>query len=204
MTERVARLIETIRAYYRTLPVQEPAIRREVDHMLATTERLDPVAPSGNRVNAGAAKHLPGALDAARQGPGHEVADAIADAKDDLLWYYGYAPRPGERDLSQDIAFCEILGPTTGSFRSKDARLGFTLIGPGMHYPAHSHPAVELYHLLAGPSTWIKAGAPSRKQPGDFILHPANVSHAMETQDASLLSIYSWSGDIISPSTYLA
>ena len=204
MTERVAHLIRTIRGYYESLPIADAAVKCEVDHMLSTTETLDPVAPSGNRVNAGAVKHLPGALDAARKGPGRAVADAIDAARDDLLWYYGYAPRPGKRDLSQDIAFCEILGPTTGSFRSADARLGFTLIGPGTHYPAHSHPAAELYHLLAGSSTWIKADVASRKAPGDFIFHPSGVSHAMETDKASLLSIYSWSGDIISRSTYLA
>lgn len=204
MTERVAHLIRTIRAYYEGLAVNDAAVKYEVDHMLSTTTTLDPVAPTGNRVNAGAVKHLPGALDAARNGPGRAVADAIAAAADDLLWYYGYAPRPSEKDLSQGIAFCEILGPTTGSFRSADARLGFTLIGPRMHYPAHSHPAAELYHLLAGPSTWIKAGVASRKEPGDFILHPSGVSHAMETDEASLLSIYSWSGDILSRSTYLA
>ena len=204
MTERVAHLIRTIRTYYANLTVKEPNVKREVDHMLTTTTKLHPVAPEGNRVNAGAAKHLPGALDAARRGPGRAVADAITGAADDLLWYYGYAPRPGEKDLSQDIAFCEILGPTTGSFRSADARLGFTLIGPRMHYPAHSHPATELYHLLAGSSTWIKADVASRKEPGDFILHPSGVSHAMETDEASLLSIYSWSGDILSRSTYLA
>jgi hypothetical protein len=204
MTERVARLIHTIRAYYEGLAIDDAAVKREVDHALSTTAALDPVAPSGNRVNAGAVKHLPGALDAARRGPGRAVAEAIDAAKGDLLWYYGYAPRPGEKDLSQDIAFCEILGPTTGSFRSTEARLGFTLIGPRTHYPAHSHPAAELYHLLAGPSIWIKAGAASHKEPGDFILHPSGVSHAMETDDASLLSIYSWSGDILSRSTYLA
>jgi len=204
MTERVTHLIHAIRAYYEGLVINDAAVKREVDHMLSATAALDPVAPTGNRVNAGAVKHLPGALDAARSGPGRAVADAIDAARDDLLWYYGYAPRPGERDLSQDIAFCEILGPTTGSFRSADARLGFTLIGPRMHYPAHSHPAAELYHLLAGPSTWIKADVASRKTPGDFIFHPSGVSHAMETDDASLLSVYSWSGDIISRSTYLA
>lgn len=204
MTERVAHLIHAIRAYYQSLPIGDAAVRREVDHALATAARLEPAAPAGARVNVGAVKHLPGALEAARRGPGHAVADAIQAAADDLLWYYGYKPRPGERDLSQDIAFCEILGPTTGSFRSMDTRLGFTLIGPRTHYPAHSHPATELYHLLAGPSTWIKAAVPSRKEPSDFILHPSGVSHAMETQDSSLLSIYSWSGDILSPSTYLA
>lgn len=204
MTERVAHLVRTIRTYYANLSVKDSNVKREVDHMLSTTATLDPVAPTGNRVNAGAVKHLPGALDAARRGPGRTVADAIAEAADDLLWYYGYAPRPGEKDLSQDIAFCEILGPTTGSFRSADTRLGFTLIGPRMHYPAHSHPAAELYHLLAGPSTWIKADVASRKKPGDFILHPSGVSHAMETDEASLLSIYSWSGGILSRSTYLA
>lgn len=204
MTERVAHIVRTIRTYYANLSVKDPNVKREVDHMLSTTAKLIPVAPAGDRVNAGAVKHLPGALDAARSGPGRAVADAIAAAQNDLLWYYGYAPRPGERDLSQDIAFCEILGPTTGSFRSADTRLGFTLIGPRMHYPAHSHPAVELYHLLAGSSTWIKADVPARKEPGDFILHPSGMSHAMETDDVSLLSIYSWSGDIISRSTYLA
>lgn len=203
MTKRVARLIRTIRTYYAGLAVGEPDVRREVEHMLSTTAELDPVSPAGKRVNAGAVQHLPGALDATRRGPGAAIADAVGAASDDLLWYYGYERRPGEEDMSERIAFCEILGPTTGSFRSADARLGFTLLGPHTHYPAHAHPATELYHLLAGPSAWIKAGTPANKKPGDFILHPSGVSHAMETGDESLLSIYSWSGDIISRSTYL-
>ena len=48
-----------------------------------------------------------------------------------------------------DFAFCQIAGPT-GLGRSERIRLGLTLIAPGTDYPAHAHPAVETYLVIAG------------------------------------------------------
>lgn len=49
---------------------------------------------------------------AAGQGNGVAViADALAALSVALPWHYHYAPRPGETDLADRIAFAELIGP---------------------------------------------------------------------------------------------
>lgn len=39
-------------------------------------------------------------------------------------------------------------------FFSPDFRFGYIMMAPGMVYPAHRHPAPEIYHLLGGTARW--------------------------------------------------
>jgi gentisate 1,2-dioxygenase len=104
--------------------------------------------------------------------------------------------------LGQNIAFAEIVGPAA-PFRSDSVCLGLTLIGPETLYPAHRHPAIELYYVVAGIATWTLVGVSQDNPPGTFILHPSQAIHAMRTHAEPLLAIYSWSGsDVRTTSVY--
>ena len=145
--------------------------------------------------------YLPPSLAAGRAGPAAALTQAIAEAQGQLQWYYGYPPLDGQPDLPSKIAFCEFVGPKA-AIRSDTMRLGLTLIGPHTHYPAHAHPAVELYYVIAGTARWATDKADAKHAPGAYILHQSSQPHLMETGDEPLLSLYAWSGAILAPSVY--
>jgi len=195
-------LLGRIRAHFAANTSDVPAIRQAVDYLLATAARHDAQPLAAPAANPAADRYLAPALQAAARGPAAGVAEGIAAARGELHWYYGYAAVPGQEDLAERIAFCEILGPKS-ALRSDETRLGFTLLGPRTHYPAHAHPAVELYYVIAGTARWGTARMSGDRPPGAFILHGASEPHVMETADEPLLALYSWSGDIYSPSLYV-
>jgi quercetin dioxygenase-like cupin family protein len=120
-----------------------------------------------------------------------------------LRWTYGYPARPRRRDLSAAIAFSQIVGPA-GLLRSERLRLGLNLIAPGTDYPAHAHPAVETYLVVSGTALWRLGDQPPRVEPpGSLIFHPGGTAHSMRTWGEPLLAVYSWSGDVLSPSVYV-
>ena len=100
------------------------------------------------------------------------------------------------------MAWTEIVGPGR-YWHSDHVCLGLTLIAPGHHYPEHHHPAVELYTLVTGESDWTLDGLTTRRGPGARILHESGAIHAMRSLGSPLLALYSWTGDVRSPSRYV-
>lgn len=74
---------------------------------------------------------------------------------------------------------------------------------PETIYPAHAHPAVELYHVVSGTALWTAGDILRRRVPGDFILHPSGVRHATRTQAQPLLAIYTWTGEVGTASRFV-
>lgn len=118
-------------------------------------------------------------------------------------WCYSYKPRCDIPDIEEKIAFAELLGPNA-PIKSDAVCLGLTLIAPRTIYPEHHHPAIELYYVFAGSAVWTKGKKSTIRKPGEFVLHPSQTVHAMETADEPLLAIYTWSGaDIRTTSAYV-
>jgi quercetin dioxygenase-like cupin family protein len=136
-----------------------------------------------------------------------ESHDAILAAflphLDALPWRYSYAPRADAPDIGARMAWAELVGPIA-PFKSRRVCLGLTAIGPGLLYPAHYHPAVETYLVLHGSARWTANGLTRQHPPGAFILHPANVIHAMKAGAEPLLAAYAWTGDVETLSAYAA
>lgn len=145
-------------------------------------------------------RHLESVLAAAEDHAPH-LAAALRPVADILPWRYGYAPRPDAPGLEHRMAWAELVGPAA-PFHSDHVGLGLTLIGPHTYYPPHRHPAVEVYRVVAGIAEWSAVGRSAARPPGSVILHPSNVVHAMRTADQPLLAVYSWSGDVVSPSVW--
>ena len=78
---------------------------------------------------------------------------------------------------------------------------GVLLLGPRTEYPAHHHPAAELYVPLSR-ADWAKASAAGgeaefvSREPGSVIHHPPNLVHATRTRDTPLAALYLWAGDL--------
>jgi hypothetical protein len=148
-----------------------------------------------------AARHLAAALSSVTK-PARALAEELARLAPSLPWKYGYAPRPDGPDLGDRIAFAELLGPEA-PLRSDALCLGVTLIAPETLYPAHRHPAIELYLVLSGTAVWSAGGRSNLRQPGALVLHPSEVVHSMETGAEPLLALYSWTGaDVRTTSRY--
>jgi mannose-6-phosphate isomerase-like protein (cupin superfamily) len=130
------------------------------------------------------------------------IGAALAAAPDALAWHYHYAPRPGEADLSDRIAFAELIGPD-GPLDAPDCRIGFTLMAPETLYPLHAHPAIELYLVLSGHARWTTPTSDRIVPPGDFVLHRSDEPHAMQTFGTPLLALYAWRGAIDVPAFYI-
>jgi quercetin dioxygenase-like cupin family protein len=179
-----------------------PAFASELQALLAVWPGPAPLLhPVPSR--SPAYEHLGDALAAGRRGTEASLATALAGLSGALAWGYGYPDRSDAPDLSSRVAFCEIVGPG-GLLPSNDLRLGLTLIAPATHYPAHAHPAIETYLVVAGSALWQQGSdQPEVQPPGALIFHPSNISHAMRTDGDPLLAIYSWRGDLASPSVYL-
>lgn len=179
----------------------DPAVLAELARVEARLRGLAAPRASLPGSDHPAARHLARAL-AATRGDAAAVGAALDRIAGHLPWRYGYARRDDAPELAERIAFAEVVGP--GAPIDSDVLcLGVTLIAPRTLYPAHRHPAIELYRILSGAATWTAAGAVRRVPPGALVLHPSGVVHAMRTHEEPLLAVYTWTGeDVRTPSIY--
>lgn len=158
-------LIRQIRAFYAECVAAHHEASAHVPTIVAGLERCaQPHSPAPASL-APVERHLEEALGLGR-GRGHDaLLDAIAEARDALVWYScesAYGDPPAYRHFFDNYAFAILVGPGTHGFESlyRDSRLlcGLTIQTPGVHYPAHAHPAVEVYGVLGGTARWRRGG----------------------------------------------
>ncbi|WP_200379235.1 dimethylsulfonioproprionate lyase family protein [Rubrivivax gelatinosus] len=127
---------------------------------------------------------------------------ALLPLASQLPWRYSYAARRDAPGLEDRMAWAELVGPAA-PIHSERVGFGLTFLTRETFYPPHRHPAVELYAVVSGTSQWTLEGRTRLCQAGDFVLHPADAVHAMRSLGTPLLAIYSWTGDIVSPTAYV-
>ena len=130
-----------------------------------------------------------------------DLASALHRVAAGLPWRYGYGARADLPGLETRMGYAEIVGPAA-PFRSKEVCLGVTLLAPQTVYPAHRHPAVELYRIVAGRPQWTVEDDTRQLEPPAIVLHRSGAAHAMASKGEALLAIYSWTGDVVSPSVW--
>ncbi len=202
LSDHVAEFLSRLHARYGSAGTAPPATRDELTALRAVWPRRGTaLTPTATRLPA--CDHLDTALAAGARGIETGLAKGLAPIARQLQWTYGYPETPGTRGLDTAVAFAEIVGPS-GFLDSEKIRVGLTLIAPQTHYPLHAHPALELYLVVAGTAAWQLGQEPPKPQPpGSLIFHPSSAPHAMETGGEPLLAIYTWRGDLASPSAYL-
>ncbi len=167
---------------------------RRVDPLIALAENA---APAAAPTHHPAIRHLAAALE------GFRDLDGLAASGPLLPWRHGYQPHPSRPGFEDRLAWVELIGPEA-PLRYSGLCLGFVLIAPDTTYPAHAHPATELYHIVSGRALWTAGESVATRRAGDFILHPSGIPHAMATAEEPLLTIYTWTGDVVSPSRFVA
>jgi hypothetical protein len=79
-----------------------------------------------------------------------------------------------------------------------DVAVGLLLLGPGVHYPPHHHPAEEFY-LPGATIRWLHGIVPA----GVLVHHAPWQPHAMTTDDRPALLAYVWTGEVGTPSAFV-
>ncbi|MAD41989.1 MAG: hypothetical protein CL623_06315 [Arcobacter sp.] len=114
-------------------------------------------------------------------------------------WVIGYDI--DDEYFNKNFGFSELIGPN-GLFYSEKISCGFVLMGKNLNYPKHLHPAVELYEVILGPLEWKIEKNKFIAHQGELIHHRKNESHAMKTNEIPFLGIYTWIGEIETPSSF--
>ena len=135
-------------------------------------------------------------------GAARQLADAVAKRGQQLYWseiYQQYDDEPDMAAFRRGYAYCQLIGPG-GPLESDRVKAGLTLQSPDSYYPAHAHKATELYAVVGGTGEWRLGIDPwTTRPPGDFILHPSGMRHAMQTSAEPLLALFVWISDLDSP-----
>ena len=94
--------------------------------------------------------------------------------------------------------YVEFAGPKEALFHAPDIRVGVLLLGQRLHYPAHAHPAEEIYHPLTEGGLWRRGQEDWRTVPaGRAIHHPPMIVHETKAADSTLLALYCWRGNTV-------
>jgi hypothetical protein len=122
---------------------------------------------------------------------------ALKELSPDLSWRQNpnYVRRPPGPDFLEGYGYAVIAGP--GGLVPASIAMGVLLLAPGMLYPAHAHPAEEIYLMLDGDSRWRRKGEDWRESIGGAAIHhPPHLPHAMQAGRAPLCALYLWRGDL--------
>ena len=150
------------------------------------------------------ARQLTEAAAAARGTSAETLAGHAATLGAEAYWTQNpnYQRRPPDPGFLDSYGYFVVAGPADGPpafVESPGLALGLLLLGPGTHYPAHAHPAEELYFPLSGDGEWQTAESAWRREPaGAVIHHPSGVPHATRAGKTPLLAIYLWRGALAS------
>ena len=97
---------------------------------------------------------------------------------------------------SHSKAHVELLGPQ-GIITSQKIRLGLYGILPDSEYGIRTHPAEEIFIMLAGEAEWLRGDDDYQlKKAGGYAYHPSMMPHATRTRHSAFMSVYIWTGDV--------
>jgi hypothetical protein len=184
-----------------------PGDEGEIRELAEFARLLRPLSTATRlRAEGGARKPLPVCrfLAEALGGAGGASAPLVPPLEEllaSLVWTQNpnYRRAPPADGFLDNYGYAVIAGPEAGApalVRHPSLALGLLLLGPKTTYPAHRHPASELYVPL-GPAEWMAADAPfAARRPGFVIHHRPNIVHATRTPGAPLAALYLWAGDL--------
>ncbi|MDD7919467.1 dimethylsulfonioproprionate lyase family protein [Actinomycetospora callitridis] len=136
--------------------------------------------------------HLDGAVARAGEEVDADLAAVLGPLAAAARWqqtaaYVASPPDPSFLDLYAHATLAD----------AEDVALGLVLLGPGVRYPPHHHPAEEFY-LPAGVIRWVHAAAadPAPEPAGVLVHHGSWQPHGMWTGERAVLLVYVWIGEV--------
>lgn len=110
-----------------------------------------------------------------------------------------WTTNPAYPEALQQVVRWKILigafSPEGIGIPQDDVLMGVLDLDAGGYYPAHSHPAPEIYFILSGSAEWTVGEETFTAQAGMAIYHPPNVAHRMVNNGAETLkTVWFWWG----------
>lgn len=129
----------------------------------------------------------------------HQASRALSAASGRINWF----AYPEERWTAPDLAaFMPNFAATViigegGLLPADKISAGFSLQGPDTYYPPHAHLAEESYWIIGGDGDWKVDMKPwFAVRPGDSVYHKSCARHAMQTNEAPLLTVWLWTSHL--------
>ena len=94
-------------------------------------------------------------------------------------WFRGKSA-DGKADEFSRYFFTQLVGPQlpgTSGLTADNLRMGTLVLQPGATYPAHNHPAREIYYVTAGEADWFVDDEKQHVSPGSIIMHRPYAVH---------------------------
>ena len=86
-----------------------------------------------------------------------------------------------------------VGGQRPGVIPQDDVLMGMLELAPGATYPAHVHPAPEIYYVMSGTARWTVGDETFIAGPGTAVYHAPNTLHRIvNTGDEVLKTVYLW------------
>jgi quercetin dioxygenase-like cupin family protein len=186
-------LLEAITAFYaKAGRAGDASARPMLDGVCAALTRATPFNPTPPPSTMPASQLLAAALH------GASLAAHIAQAAPQFRWRQNpnYSADNMGAAFMAGYGYVEFAGPKEALFHAPDVRVGLLLLGPGLHYPLHAHPAEEVYHPLTDGALWRRGEEDWRAvAAGHAIHHAPMVPHETRATDRTLLALYCWRGN---------
>jgi len=146
-------------------------------------------------------RHFPAALAAGRGTAAAGLAGPLAELAAEAFWTQNpnYQRRPPSPGFLDGYGYFVLAGPADGPpafVECTGLACGLLLLAPGTLYPAHRHPAAELYLPLTGGEWQRGEGAWRAEVAGAVIRHEPDEMHAMRAGETPLLAAYLWMGEL--------
>ena len=122
------------------------------------------------------------------------LAEALRASRRALIWSQNPSYRESTvgRHFVDNYAYGLLTGPE-GPLVCEVPYGGFILLGPGLHYPDHSHASREIYLVLTPGARWrLDAGEWFDVAPGDLIYHASWQRHATQVGAQPFLAFVAW------------
>ncbi len=179
-------------------------------YLLTLSDRLRRLVPNENgwvRGHKDAVSWIPSA--ASKAPDDHRpMADAFADLAPHLLWETPYESADRTPELLHfwaNYTAAVVTAPADSGWASgplvpspgAELALFVTVQGAETVYPAHRHPAVEVYGVVSGTGHWLRGAEGFRpRRPGEVFLHRSNMVHATTTMEEATISWVAWLSDL--------
>ena len=109
-------------------------------------------------------------------------------------WFRGTGPN-GLADENAKYYYHELIGPNlpAPAFENKNVYFGSLVMQPGYTYPAHNHPAPEIYYVIEGEADWYVDDEKRKVGPGSMMYHRPYAVHGWTvTSKTPLRVVWLW------------
>lgn len=183
-------LIQAIRDTFEAGITQNSEAASELAHVLPLFDALTTERVSHEPQSCPGFRYLAEAL----ENTNSLITGQMGQLAGKLRWIQNSNYTNDERMASfvEHYGYTDLIGPR-GYIPSDSIAVGFMIVGPNQLYPAHHHPATEVYFVVSGDARWQRGEEEWRElPPGSFIFHDKGVPHATETLDEPFLALYVW------------